>query len=91
MHSPDILKLLQQVLAPPVPASPPPLDEEKYSPRRATTQALDSDDETELRVQRATVDEDLLKQLRFFFSDPLILAAFDIVDRDGGGWLFSPA
>ncbi|KAF9784377.1 hypothetical protein BJ322DRAFT_982598, partial [Thelephora terrestris] len=25
-----------------------------------------------------------LKQLRFFFPDALVLAAFDVVDRDGG-------
>jgi hypothetical protein len=38
-----------------------------------------------LEGQQVALDEDLLKQLRFFFPDTLVLAAFDIVDRDGGG------
>ena len=51
---------------------------------------LDSDDEMELGGQRALPDEDLLKKLRFFFPDALVLAALDIVDRDGGRWLVLP-
>ena len=34
--------------------------------------------------QQIPLDEDLLKQLRFFFPDALVLAALDIIDRDGG-------
>ena len=84
MHSPDILKLLQRVLAPPVPASPPAPKEENTSSKRSTT-LLDSDDDMGLGGQRVSLDENLLKQLRFFFPDALVLAAFDIIDRDGGG------
>ena len=84
MHSPDILKLLQRVLAPPVPASPPAPEEENTSPKRSTA-LLDSDDDMGLGGQQVSLDENLLKQLRFFFPDALVLAAFDIIDRDGGG------
>lgn len=84
MHSPDASKLLQQVLAPPVPSSPPVPEEGNLSPKRAATM-LDSDDEMGFRGQHAPPDEDLLKQLRFFFPDALVLAALDVVDRDGGG------
>lgn len=82
MHSPDILRLLQQVLTPPVSTSPPAPEEGSTSPRRATT-GLDSDDEMGLGFRQVSLDEDLLKQLRFFFPDELVLAAFDIIDRDG--------
>ena len=88
MCSPDVLKLLQQVLAPPVPASPLEPEEESTSPKRAAT-VLDSDDDMWLGGQQVAMDEDLLKQLRFFFPDTLVVAAFDIVDRGGGGWLVS--
>ena len=88
MHSPEILKLLEQVLAPPDPASPLTPGEEASSARRAAT-VLDSDDDMGLGAQRVALDEDLLKQLRFFFPDALVLAAFDIIDRNGGGWLIS--
>ena len=84
MHSPDVLQLLQQVLAPPVPSSPLELGGENTSPERPAT-VLDSDDEIGSGRQQFPPDEDLLKQLRFFFPDALVLAAFDIVDRDGGG------
>lgn len=86
MHSPDILKLLQQILTPPEPASPLASEEESTSPNRAAT-VLDPDDDgyEGLKGQRVALDEDLLKQLRFFFPDTLVLAALDIVDRDGGG------
>jgi len=86
MHSPDILKLLQQVLAPPPPPSHLTPEGENTSPKRAAT-VLDSDDEMGLGDQQVLPDEDLLKKLRFFFPDALVLAAFDIVDRDGGGRL----
>ena len=81
MHSPDIVKLLQQVLALP----PPPLvpEDGNASPKRAAT-ILDSDDEMGPGDQQVLPDEDLLKKLRFFFPDTLVLAALDIVDRDGG-------
>lgn len=79
MHSPDILQLLQQVLAPPTP------EEENASPKRAATVLDSPDDEMGLGGQHVPPNEDLLKQLRFFFPDALVLAAFDIVDRDGGG------
>jgi len=82
MHSPGILKLLQRVLAPPVPGSLLEPEEERISPKRPAT-VLDSDDDMRLGGQQCTLDGDLLKQLRFFFPDTLILAAFDIVDRDG--------
>ena len=81
MHSLDMLKLLQRVLAPPEPGSPSGPGEQSTSPKRAAT-VLDPDDDTGLGV---ALDEDLLKQLRFFFPDTLVLAAFDIVDRGGGG------
>ena len=85
MHSPDILKLLQQILTPPTTsASPLVPEEESTSPKRAAT-VLDPDDDMGLGGQRVALDEGLLKQLRFFFPDTLVLAAFDIVDRDGGG------
>jgi len=83
MHSPDILKLLQQVLAPSVPSSHLTAEEGSTSPKRAAT-ILDSDDEMGLGDQQVLPDEDLLKKLRFFFPDALVLAALDIVDRDGG-------
>jgi hypothetical protein len=88
MHSPDVLRLLEQALAPPAPTSPPLPEEENASPRRVTT-ALDSDDDMGLGGQRIALDEELLRQLRFFFPDALILAALDIIDRDGGGCLIS--
>jgi len=84
MHLPDVLQLLQQVLAPPVPSSPSTPGEGNTSPKRAAT-VLDSDDEIGSGGQQAPPDEDLLKQLRFFFPEALVLVAFDIVDRDGGG------
>lgn len=84
MHHPDILQLLQQVLAPPVPSPPSAPRDESIPPKRAAT-VLDSDDEMGSGGQQVPLDEDLLKQLRFFFPEALILAAFDIVDRDGGG------
>lgn len=84
MHSPDVLGLLQQVLAPPVPSSPLGPREESTSPKRAAT-VLESDDEMGFGGQQVPPDEDLLKQLRFFFPDALVLAALDIIDRDGGG------
>lgn len=84
MHSPDVLQLLQQALAPTVPSSPPVPEEENTSPKRAAT-GLDSDDEMGPGGQQVGPNEDLLKQLRFFFPDGLVLAALDIVDRDGGG------
>lgn len=87
MHSPGILKLLQRVLAPPVPRSLLEPEEERISPQRPAT-VLDSDDDMGLGGQQVALDGDLLKQLRFFFPDTLILAAFDIVDRDGGEPLF---
>jgi len=86
MHSPDILKLLQQVLAPPVPSPHLTAEEGNISPKRAAA-VLDSDDEMGLGEQPVLPDEDLLKKLRFFFPDALVLAALDIVDRDGGRWL----
>jgi len=82
MHSPDVLKLLQQVLAPPVPSSHLAPEGENTSPKR-TAVILDSDDEIGFRSREVPPDEDLLKQLRFFFPDALVLAALDIVDRDG--------
>ena len=84
MHSPDVLQLLQQVLAPPVPSSPLVPREENTSPKRVAT-VLDFDDEIGPGGRKVLPDEDLLKQLRFFFPDALVLAALDIVDRDGGG------
>jgi len=84
MHPPDVLQLLQQVLAPPAPSSPSGPGEENTPPKRVAT-VLDSDDEIGSGGQQVPPDEDLLKQLRFFFPEALILAAFDIVDRDGGG------
>lgn len=84
MHSPDVLQLLQKVLAPPVPSSLLAPEEGDISPRRTPT-VPDSDDEIGFGGQQVPPDEDLLKQLRFFFPDTLVLAAFDIVDRDGGG------
>lgn len=84
MHSPDVLQLLQQVLALPAPPSTLVPGEENVSPKRAAA-ILDSDDEKGSGGQQVSPDEDLLKQLRFFFPDALVLAAFDIVDRDGGG------
>jgi len=84
MHSPDILKLLQQVLAPPVHSSPLAPEEENTSPKRAAT-TLNSDDDMGFGGQHVPPNEDLLKQLRFFFPDALVLAALDIIDRDGGG------
>ena len=84
MHSPDILKFLQQVLASPVHSSCLTVEEGNFSPKRPAT-ILDSDDEMGLGIQQVLPDEDLLKKLRFFFPDALILAALDIVDRDGGG------
>ena len=89
MHSPDILKLLQQVLAPPVPSSHLTAEEGNASPKRAVT-ILDPDDEMRLGDQQVLPDEDLLKKLRFFFPDALVLAALDIIDRDGGRWLTLP-
>lgn len=83
MHSPDTLKILQQVLAPTVPAPPLAPEEERTSPKRAAT-VLDSDDDMGLGDPQVALDEDLLRQLSFFFPDTLVLAAFDIVDRDGG-------
>lgn len=85
MHSPDVLQLLQQILAPPAHSSPLRPGEENASPRRGAATVLDPDDEMGFRGQQAPLDEDLLKQLRFFFPDALVLAAFDIIDRDGGG------
>ena len=82
MHSPNVLKLLQQVLASPVPSSLAP--EEENTSRKGAATVLDSDDETEFEGQQVLPDEDLLKQLRFFFPDALVLAALDIIDRDGG-------
>jgi len=82
MHSPDVLQLLQQALASTVPSSPPAPEEENTSPKRATM-GLDSDDEMGPGDQVVGPNEDLLKQLRFFFPDALVLAALDIVDRDG--------
>lgn len=82
MHSPDILKLLQRILAPQAPESLRTPEEEGSSPRRAAM-ALDSDDDMGLGGQQVALDEDLLKQLRFFFPEALVLAAFDIIDRDG--------
>ena len=84
MHSPDVLQLLQQVLQPAMPSSPLATEGENASPRRTAT-VPNSDDEIGSAGQQVPLDEDLLKQLRFFFPDALVLAAFDIVDRDGGG------
>ena len=89
MHSPEVLKLLQQVLAPPAPAPSLAPEEERTPQNRATTLVLDPDDDMGLGGQQVELDEDLLKHLRFFFPDTLVLAAFDIVDRDGGGFCFS--
>ena len=83
MHSPDILKLLQQVLTSPLAE-----EAETDSPKRAAT-VLGPDDDMGVGGQQVALDEDLLKQLRFFFPDTLVLAAFDIVDRDGGRLLVS--
>lgn len=83
MHSPDILKLLQQVLAAPVASSHLAAEEGGTSPTRAAA-IQDSDDEMGLGDQQVLPDEDLLKKLRFFFPDTLVLAALDIIDRDGG-------
>ena len=83
MHSPEFLKLLQQVLASPVSSSHLMSEEENTSPKRAAT-VLDSDDDPGFWGQQVPPDEDLLKQLRFFFPEALVLAALDIVDRDGG-------
>ena len=85
MHSPEVLKLLQQVLASPVSSSHLVSEEENTSPKRAAT-VLDSDDDPGFWGQQVPPDEDLLKQLRFFFPEALVLAALDIVDRDGGRW-----
>ena len=85
MHSPEVLKLLQQALAPSAPSLHPAQAEKNTSPKRATT-ILDSDDEMGLGGQQVLPDEDLLKQLRFFFPEALVLAALDIIDRDGGRW-----
>jgi len=84
MHSPDVLKLLQQVLVPIAAPSPLMPEKENTSPTRAAT-VVDSDDEMGSGGQQVQPNEDLLKKLRFFFSDTLVLAALDIVDRDGGG------
>ena len=84
MHSPDVLQLLQQALAPTVPPSPPVPDEENTSAKKVAM-GLDSDDEMGSGGQQIGPNEDLLKQLRFFFPDALVLAALDIIDRDGGG------
>jgi len=84
MHSPDVLQLLQQVLAPPGPSSPLAPEEGNTSPTRAAS-APGSDDEMGFGGRQVPPDEDLLKRLRFFFPDTLVFAAFDIVDRDGGG------
>jgi len=82
MHSPGISKLLQQVLAPPVPSSPVASEEENSSPTRVAT-AVDFDSEMESGDKQVRPDEDLLKKLHFFFPEALVLAALDIVDRDG--------
>lgn len=86
MHSPEVLKLLQQIFASPVSSSHPAPEEENTSPKRAAT-VLDPNDDMGFWGQQVPPDEDLLKQLRFFFPDALVLAALDIVDRDGGRWL----
>ncbi|KAF9645279.1 hypothetical protein BDM02DRAFT_3120507 [Thelephora ganbajun] len=57
-------------------------EEGNTSPKGATA-VLDLDDDMGFEGQRVPPDEDFLKQLRFFFPDALVLAALDIIDRDG--------
>jgi len=81
MHSPEVLKLLQRVLAPPASSSPPARGEGNTS-LTGVAALVDVDDEMGSGVLQVQLDEDLLKNLRFFLPDALVLAALDIVDRD---------